>query len=107
MTVSPALAARLIAGAKAGRLLLTLDESRDMLNNVHPLTSVTVDGIPRLLTDIPITIIDDLDPYPNLHLVDERNRLEEWHDQLTASLTDDLIDADDVERLWHQPPPGW
>lgn len=104
MTVSPALAERIIAGAKAGRLLLLLTEVADMLDNVPPdLTVITPSGAVRVM-ELPVTVMDPYDPHPDLHLDDERNRLEEWRDQLVASVAEDLIDADDAERLWHHPP---
>jgi len=104
MTLTNDLAGRIIAGARAGSLLLTIAEVKQMIDNVHPDTALIIDGAPVRVIDVPVIVVDDLDPYPNLHLDDERNRLEAWRDQLTASVAEDLIDADDVERLWHRPP---
>lgn len=102
--ITPDLAARIIAGAHHGRLLLLLDEARQMLDHVPPaLTIITPAGAVRIM-DLPVTVMDPYDPHPDLNLEHEAERLAAWRRQLVASVAEDLIDPDDVERLWHQPP---
>ena len=86
------LAARIAEGARRGSLLLTIDEVRHMLEHVHP----DAELYGRRVCDLPVYVIDNLDPYPALDPA-------EWNRQLVASLADELIDADDLERLWRRP----
>lgn len=91
--MTPDLAGRVIAGALRGSLYLTVDEVRIMLEDVHPDAVVVADhGLVRVC-DVPVFVIDNIDPFPSIDP-------DEWNRQLVASLHDDLLDADDVDRLW-------
>jgi hypothetical protein len=93
--MTPELAARIIAGAHKGRLLLTLDEVQTMLDEVPGSACVITDRGPVLVCDVPVTNIDAYDPF-----TEEEDR---WLRNIVGSFADGLIDADDVERLWPRP----
>lgn len=86
------LAARILEGARRGHLILTIDEVRTMLQDVP----ADLELCGRRVCDLPVYVIDNIDPYPTIDA-------DEWNRQLVASMADDLLDADDVERLWRRP----
>lgn len=97
MTLHPSLAARVVEGARAGSLILTIDESRDLLDHLagSPHASVATPlGVLEIRT-LPVHVLEPptLDPCPPD---------EEWIRQLVASFAEGLLDADDVERLWRR-----
>ena len=101
----PSLAARVVDGARAGSLILTLDESRDLLD--HLMTSPRASVMTPLgileIRELPVHVLDDvpLDPVDDLGADDEAVAAE-WKRQLVASFAEGLLDAEDVERLWRR-----
>jgi hypothetical protein len=97
MTLHPSLAARVVEGARAGSLILTLDESRDLLDHLadHPHASVATPLGVLEIRELPVHVLADppLDPC---------DPVDEWTRQIVASFAEGLIDADDVERLWRR-----
>lgn len=97
MTLHPSLAARVVEGARAGSLILTIDESRDLLDYLagSPRAAVMTPLGMLEIRELPVTVLDDL-PLP------AGPPDEEWIRQLVASFAEGLLDADDVERLWRR-----
>lgn len=94
------LAARIIAGAEHGRLLLTLGEATELLDYLadHPNAAIVRDGNTTPIVDIPVIVLDpdDLDITPDP---------DPWARQILASWCEGLIDADDADRLLRKAPP--
>lgn len=94
------LLARIVAGARAGSLVLTHSEYSRLRVNAGPQAAVIVDGTPVLIFALPMHFLpDDLGD-----LVEIPGRpTSPMHHQLLASYHDDLLDLDDLARLWHHP----
>lgn len=96
MTISAELAARIIAGTYRGSLLLTVDEVREMIEHVDGSAVVIVESRAVRVCDVPVFIIDNIDPFPTIDRT-------EWNRQLLASMADGLLDHHDLDRLWRRP----
>lgn len=91
---------RVVAGARAGSLVITPSEYARLRVNAGPQSAVIVDGSPVLVWSLPMHVlpdsVDDLAIIPG-------HPTSPMHWQLLASYHDDLLDLDDLARLWHHP----
>lgn len=91
---------RIIAGARAGSLVLTPSEHARLRVNSGPQSAVIVNGNPVRIWALPLHVlpdsIDDIAVIPD-------HPTSPMHWQLLASYHNDLLDLDDLARLWHHP----
>lgn len=91
---------RVVAGARAGSLVITPSEYALLRVNAGPQAAVVVDGTPVLVWSLPMHVLpdslDDIAVIPG-------HPTSPMHWQLLASYHDDLLDLDDLARLWHHP----
>lgn len=96
----PTLAARVIAQAREGSLVLTLHESRDLLDHLveSPRASVATPLGVVEIRSLPIHVLDPVDE-PDLDFLDVLDDDVAWMRSHLASYLEGLLDVDDLRRL--------
>ena len=101
MTLHPSLAPRVVAGCRAGRMILTPTEAENVYHYLvrQPRTAVALlDGSVIEVRLVPVTILDPQQD-PDLDFLSELDPDEEWTRPHLDSYLEGLLDADDLRRL--------